>query len=103
LEQGLVPLLTDGHGLGGPHGVQDGQVVGVAQRLPPSLGRGLPGPVAAGDDLGEHAHRAGRPGIDLVDLVGVSRTIAEVVVAGNLGAGRVPGVRWASLTEVVKK
>ena len=73
LEQGAVAPLAGGGGLGGPHRVQDGQVVGVGQGLLPCLGRGLPGAVAAGDDLGEHAHRAGRPGVVRVGRDGTAR------------------------------
>ena len=85
LQQGAVALFADGRGLGGPDRVQDGEVVGVGQGLPPCLRCGLLGAVAVGDDLGEHAHRVG--GLRLVPAAGRGGSVlgGEAVVAGELG------------------
>jgi hypothetical protein len=102
LEEGAVAPFAGRGGLGGPHRVQDGQVVGVGQGLPAALGRGLPGAVAAGGDLREHAYRAGCPWVVPVARVVAVGVGGEAVVAGEFGAGRVPGAGSDSLTGVVK-
>ncbi len=61
-EQVVVALLAGGRGLGGPDGVQDGQVIGVSQGAVAVLGGGVELAVSF-QDGGQHGQRvAGRGG-----------------------------------------
>ena len=97
LEQRAVAPFAGGRGLGCPHRVQDGQVVGVGQGLPPRLRRGLRGPVAAGDHLRENAYGAGRLWVVRVAGGGGVGVGGEAVVAGELGRRAGAGDRVGQL------
>ena len=90
-EQVPVALLAGGRRLGGPDGVQDGQVIGVSQGAVPVLGGGQA--AVAFQHGGQHGQRfAGRGGLGARGGNGRSFGM-DLVVAVQLGRGPGAGGR----------